>query len=49
MAIERNIAFGVGDVPIERIEQAAKNAEVHENIIDFLRDIIPEWAKGELP
>lgn len=34
-SIATNIAFGVGDVPMERIENAAKNAEVHQNIIDF--------------
>lgn len=34
-SIGRNIAFGVGDVPTEQIEEAARNAEVHQNIIDF--------------
>ncbi len=34
-SIGRNIAFGVGDVPFERVEGAAKNAEVHNNITDF--------------
>ncbi len=33
--IGRNIGFGIGDVPFEEIENAAKNAEVHENIVDF--------------
>lgn len=33
--IARNIAFGVGDVSQKIVEEAAKNAEVHENIIDF--------------
>lgn len=33
--IARNIGFGIGDVPFERIEEAAKNAEVHHNIVDF--------------
>lgn len=33
--IGRNIGFGIGDVPFEKIESAAKNAEVHSNIIDF--------------
>ncbi len=33
--IGRNIGFGIGDVPFEQIENAAKNAEVHHNIIDF--------------
>lgn len=33
--IGRNIAFGVGDVPFETIQKAAKNAEVHNNIVDF--------------
>ncbi len=35
--IRDNIGFGVGEVPQERIEEAAKNAEVHQNIIDFPR------------
>ncbi len=34
-SIARNIAFGVGDVGMDRIELAAKNAEVHHNIIEF--------------
>lgn len=34
-SIARNIAFGVGDVPMSRIEEAARNAEVHHNIIEF--------------
>lgn len=34
-SIARNIAFGVGDVPMEVIEEAARNAEVHHNIVDF--------------
>ncbi len=33
--IGRNIAFGIGDVPFEKIEEAARNAEVHHNIVDF--------------
>ena len=33
--IGRNIGFGIGDVPFEKIESAAKSAEVHSNIIDF--------------
>ncbi len=33
--IGRNIGFGIGDVPFEQIENAAKNAEVHHNIVDF--------------
>lgn len=33
--IAQNIAFGVGDVPMERIEEAARNAEIHSNIVDF--------------
>lgn len=33
--IGNNIAFGVGDVPHEDIVNAAKNAEVHDNIVDF--------------
>lgn len=33
--IARNIAFGVGDVPMDVVERAAKNAEVHENITAF--------------
>ena len=33
--IAENIAFGVEKVPMEKVEDAAKNAEVHSNIIDF--------------
>ena len=33
--IENNIAFGVENVPFERIEQAAKDACIHDNILDF--------------
>ncbi len=33
--IGQNIGFGVGDVPFETIENAAKNAEVHSNITEF--------------
>ncbi len=33
--IGRNIGFGIGNVPFEQIENAAKNAEVHHNIVDF--------------
>ncbi len=33
--IGRNIGFGIGDVPFEQIENAAKNAEVHHNIVEF--------------
>ena len=33
--IGKNISFGVGDVSEETVTNAAKNAEVHHNIIDF--------------
>ena len=33
--IARNISFGLDDPSQEKVEQAAKNAEVHANIIDF--------------
>ena len=33
--MENNIAFGVENVPFERIEQAAKDACIHDNILDF--------------
>ena len=33
--IENNIAFGVENVPFEQIEQAAKDACIHDNIMDF--------------
>lgn len=34
-SISENIAFGINDASQERIEQAAKDACVHENIVDF--------------
>ena len=34
-SIGNNIAFGVDSADQERIEEAAKNAEVHDNIINF--------------
>ncbi len=33
--IRNNIGFGLKDVPFEQIEAAARNAEIHTNIIDF--------------
>lgn len=33
--LAENIAFGTGDVNAERVEKAARNAEVHENIMNF--------------
>ncbi len=33
--MENNIAFGVENMPFEKIEQAAKDACIHENILDF--------------
>ncbi len=33
--IENNIAFGVENMPFARIEQAAKDACIHDNIMDF--------------
>ncbi len=33
--IENNIAFGVENMPLEQIEQAAKDACIHDNILDF--------------
>ncbi|MGB0177729.1 MAG: ABC transporter ATP-binding protein, partial [Owenweeksia sp.] len=33
--IARNISFGVSDDSLEKTREAAKNAEVHANIIDF--------------
>lgn len=33
--IARNIAFGVDDLTQEQIEEAAKKADVHKNIMDF--------------
>ncbi len=33
--IARNISFGVGNVPLEKTQEAAKNAEVHANITEF--------------
>lgn len=33
--MENNIAFGVENVPFEQIEQAAKDACIHDNILDF--------------
>ena len=33
--IENNIAFGVENVPFEMIEQAARDACIHDNIMDF--------------
>lgn len=33
--MENNIAFGVEDASFERIEQAAKDACIHDNILDF--------------
>lgn len=35
--IQENIAFGVDDASLEKVEEAAKNAEVHQNIMDFPR------------
>ncbi len=36
--ITNNISFGLKDIPFEQIEAAAKNAEVHNNIVDFKND-----------
>ena len=33
--IENNIAFGVENLPFEQIQQAAKDACIHDNIMDF--------------
>lgn len=33
--IKNNIAFGVGEISQEEVEQAAKNAAVYQNIVDF--------------
>jgi ATP-binding cassette, subfamily B, multidrug efflux pump len=34
-SIASNIAFGLDDLPMDRIEKAAKDADVYQNIIDF--------------
>jgi ATP-binding cassette subfamily B protein len=34
-SIKQNIGFGINNPSTEQVEQAAKNAEVHANIIDF--------------
>ncbi len=34
-SIANNIAFGIDHAPIDRIQQAAKDAHVHDNIVDF--------------
>jgi len=33
--IYNNIQFGIDNVPAEKVEQAAKDADVHQNIMDF--------------
>ncbi len=34
-SIANNIAFGLDDLPMDRIEKAAKDADVYQNIIEF--------------
>jgi len=34
-SIENNVRFGTTDMPFERIEQAVKDADLYDNIIDF--------------
>lgn len=34
-SIENNVRFGTVDMPFERIEQAVKDADLYQNIIDF--------------
>jgi ATP-binding cassette subfamily B multidrug efflux pump len=37
-SIENNVRFGTSDMPFERIEQAVKDADLYQNIIDFPQD-----------
>lgn len=33
--LKDNISFGIGESPLHKVEQAAQNAQVHENIVEF--------------